>query len=140
MSDVLLIIAQDRGSDPELVAPGFGAFLTFFALALACVILAFSMTRRVRRSQYRNAERNREAEAASGEPGSDAEASAAADHVGPDGVAAGPDREAVAGGGAAAEDAISPPADQGPDPRPAPGDEDAAGDGGDQTDVQHRGV
>ena len=61
-----LLIAQERGQDPALVAPGLGAFLVFFVLALVCAFLGFSMTRRVRRSQYRNAERARTAAAESG--------------------------------------------------------------------------
>ena len=44
--------------DPAVVAPGLGAFLAFFALALVCVVLGFSMTRRVRRSERRQALRD----------------------------------------------------------------------------------
>jgi len=46
-----------RGSDPEIVAPGMGAFLVFFALAIVLVFLSWSLTRRVRRSEHRNAMR-----------------------------------------------------------------------------------
>lgn len=76
MSALLMILAQERGQDPALVAPGFGAFLTFFALALVCVAIGFSMTRRVRRSQHRNAERARAA--ADDRPGPDSEGVSAA--------------------------------------------------------------
>lgn len=54
----------DRGSDPDLVAPGMSAFLAFFALAMVVVLLGWSLTRRVRRSEYRNAMRQQQEAAA----------------------------------------------------------------------------
>ncbi len=65
---MMTLLAENNTPDPSLVAPGMGAFTAFFLLAIVVVLLGWSMTRQVRRSEQRNAERARvaaeEAEAA----------------------------------------------------------------------------
>ena len=39
--------------DPEKVTPGPVGFLTFFFVAVAVILLAFDMVRRIRRTTYR---------------------------------------------------------------------------------------
>lgn len=58
LTDVVTRSVLAGKPDAALVAPGLGAFLAFFALALVCVVLGFSMTRRVRRSERRQALRD----------------------------------------------------------------------------------
>ena len=59
MVPVARVLADEVPTEPpaELVAPGFGAFLPFFALALVVALLGWSLTRGVRRSERRNQER-----------------------------------------------------------------------------------
>lgn len=58
--------------DPNLITPGVVGFAVTFLIALAAVLLAVSMVRRVRRVTYRAEVREElEAEAAGREPGAD---------------------------------------------------------------------
>lgn len=107
-----------RGSDPNLVAPGMAAFLAFLALALAVIVLGWSLTRQVRRSEYRNAQRRAAAaEQRSGPTGADAASAGGGgadtpEHGAVDSDAAGPDvRPAVGDDAPAGAPATSSPAD-----------------------------
>lgn len=64
---VLVAEQLERGQDPTLVAPGMAAFFAFFILGIVVVLLGWSMTRQVRRSERRNAERAAAATDADGE-------------------------------------------------------------------------
>lgn len=66
LSDVVTMTVMAGKPDAAVVAPGLGAFLAFFALALVCVVLGFSMTRRVRRSERRQALRDEQEDQAPG--------------------------------------------------------------------------
>ncbi len=49
----LTTLAERDQFDPNTVTPGVIGFLATFGLALAVVLLAFDMVRRVRRTRYR---------------------------------------------------------------------------------------
>ena len=49
----LTTLAEREQFDPNTVTPGVIGFLATFGLALAVVLLAFDMVRRVRRTRYR---------------------------------------------------------------------------------------
>ncbi|MET3768926.1 flagellar biosynthesis/type III secretory pathway M-ring protein FliF/YscJ [Marisediminicola sp. UYEF4] len=49
----LTMLAEREQFDPNTVTPGVIGFLATFGLALAVVLLAFDMVRRVRRTRYR---------------------------------------------------------------------------------------
>ena len=64
-----------NGDTVSSVSPGIGAFLAFFALAIALWLLMRNMNSRMRRMSYRAEEAQREAEAAAeAKAGSTAEA------------------------------------------------------------------
>ncbi|MGC0273659.1 hypothetical protein ACO0LV_11780 [Pseudactinotalea sp. Z1739] len=98
-----------RGSDPNLVAPGMAAFLAFLALALAVIALGWSLTRQVRRSEYRNAQRR--AAAAQQRPGPAGAGAASVGDVGADSPDPGDRRPGGDDDASPGAPATSPPAD-----------------------------
>lgn len=48
----LLVLAAEKGPDPELVTPGVGGFLVAFLLALATIVLIRSMTKHLRKVRF----------------------------------------------------------------------------------------